>query len=114
MAAEPSSAKKAAFSISEFVLRNLKLSFGRSVLIVDLFFEVDGPGDSLLPVKTGLGQGEKITLLGDGVGVGLKKSSLASSCVLVCVSKILRFFLVPCCCPLGSSSVISGEARPYI
>lgn len=42
----------------------------------------------------------------------LKKSSLASSRVLVGISKI-RFCLVACC-SLGSSSVISDDFRPYI
>jgi len=46
--ADPPSARKAAFSISELVLRNLKLSLGRKVLIFDLFFDDEGPGDSLL------------------------------------------------------------------
>lgn len=45
---EPSSARKTAFSISELVLRILKLSFGRKVLIVDLFFDEEGRGDSLI------------------------------------------------------------------
>lgn len=66
-AADPSSARKAAFSISELVLRNLKLSLGRKVLIFGLFFDEEGPGDSLLLGKIGLGHGEKITLLGGGV-----------------------------------------------
>lgn len=66
--AEPSSARNAAFSISELVLRNLKLSLGRKVLIVDLLFDEEGPGDSLALEKPGLRQGGNITLLGDGVG----------------------------------------------
>ena len=60
---EPSSSRMAAFSISELVLRNLKLSLGRMVLILGLFFDEDGLGDSCLK-KPGLGRGEKFTLFG--------------------------------------------------
>lgn len=113
---EPSSARKAAFSISEVVFLNLKLSLGIRALRVDLFLELEGPGDSLVSMKTGLVQGENITLLGDGVRVRgmfiLKKSSFASSWIFFGVS-MLRFCFV-LCCPLGSSSVISDDAAPYI
>lgn len=66
---EPPSANIAAFSISEVVLRYLKLNFGRRFLMVDLLFDVEGSGESFILIKLGLGLGEKITLLGVRVGV---------------------------------------------
>lgn len=64
---DPSSARKAAFSISELVLRNFKLSLGRKVLIFYLLFDEEGPGYFLLLGKTGLRPGGKISLLGGEV-----------------------------------------------
>lgn len=66
---EPPSAIIAAFSMSEVVLCRLKLSFGRRLFIVNLFFEDEGPGDELTFPKLGLGNGEKFTLLGVWLGV---------------------------------------------
>nr|AFK36071.1 unknown [Medicago truncatula] len=49
---EPSSARKAAFSISEVVFLNLKLSLGIKVFLrVDLFLELEGLGESLVSTK---------------------------------------------------------------
>ena len=115
---EPSSARMAAFPISELVvLRNLKLSLGRRVLIEGLLFDEEGPWEgSFILYKLGLGRGEKFTLLGVGVFGGmsmLRNSCLASSRVLVGISK-LRFCLLPCCPPLlGCSSVISFDFTLY-
>lgn len=110
---EPSSARKAAFSISEVVFLNLKLSFGiRDFLRVGLLLELEGSGESLFGMKPGLAQGENITLLGDGVRgmLILKKSSFASCWVFNGVS-ILRLWVG--LCPVVSSSVISDDAMPY-
>lgn len=64
--------------------------------MVDLVFDDEGPGDPLILFKQGLGNGEKFTLLGVGLGVGgmfiLTKSSLASSRVLegICKARFSR------------------------
>lgn len=110
----PPSARVAAFRISEVVFRYLKLSFGRRLLTVDLVLDDEGPGDTLILFKQGLGNGEKFTLLGVGLGVGgmfiLTKSSLASSRVLegICKARFCRLHGWPG----GFSSIISVEFPP--
>lgn len=109
-----SSAWIAAFSISEVVFRDLKLSLGRRLLKVALLLDDDVPRESLTLAKLGLKVGEKLTLLGV-VGVKgmfiLTKSSPASSRVRDCVSKLTSCRLQ---CWLGDvSSTISGEFPTY-
>lgn len=81
----------------------------------DLVFDEDGPGDLLILTKLGLGNGEKFTLLGVGLGVLgmfiLTYSSPASSISLEGTCKT-RF------CLLQSeleevSSLISFESPTY-
>lgn len=79
--------------------------------MVDLVFDDEGPGDALILAKLGLGNGEKFTLLGVGLGVGgmfiLTKFSLASSRVLegICKTRFCRLHRWPG----GASSIISVE-----
>lgn len=82
---EPPRARIAAFSISEVVFRYLKLSFGRRLLMVDLYFDEEEPCDSFVMsiLGGGLGMGEKFTLFGVRFGVKgmftVTKSSAAAS-----------------------------------
>lgn len=105
----------AAFSISEVVFRCLKLSFGRRFLKFVLFFVVDGPGDSLVLAKLGLGMGEKLTFFGVWLGVTgmfiLTKSSVVSSRDFGDISKTRSSRIWSW--RDGISSVISVWSPPY-
>lgn len=67
---ETPSASMAAFSMSEFVFRNLKLSLGRRYFMVDFPLDDEGSGDPMTIAWLGLGNGEKFTLLGVWIGDG--------------------------------------------
>lgn len=69
LAGESPSAIIADFSMSDVLLWRLKLSFGRRLFMVNLVFDDEGPGDQLTFTNLGLGNGEKITLLGVQLGV---------------------------------------------
>lgn len=64
------SSDKAAFSVSVFVLRNLKLSFGKRFLMDDLLLHEEGLGNAFALELEELGVKRKFTLFGVGVGVG--------------------------------------------
>lgn len=116
---EPSTprANIAAFSRSAVLVlfRNLKLSFGRRFFIADLrLFDGEGEEGSPYLVYTGLGKGEKLTLLGVRLGVAgtsilAGSSNLASSRDREGTSNAstLRLWCSSC----GASSIISVEPR---
>ena len=68
---EPESRLEAlSISVSGFMFRFLKLSFGRRFLMDDFALDEEGPGELFSLESEGLGVNMKFTLLGVGVGVG--------------------------------------------
>lgn len=66
---EASESGKVAFSVSEFILRNLKLSLGKRFLMDDLPLHEEGLGKAFGLKLEGLGVKRKFTLFGVDVGV---------------------------------------------
>lgn len=110
---ETPSASMAAFSISEFGLRNLKLSLGRRFFMADFPLDVEGPGDTSTMTWLGLGNGEKFTLLGVGIGEGgMFIVTDSSTDPLTVALGILRIRFCLCCRWIlnDSSATISLDA----
>lgn len=113
--AEVSESGKVAFSVSEFILRNLKLSLGKRFLMDDLPLHEEGLGKAFTLELEGLGVKRKFTLFGVGVGV---ESILTCTDTWLAASDDLegistnRFGLFHClACSL--SSVIPEELSPW-
>lgn len=111
---EVSESGKVAFSVSEFMLLNLKLSLGKRFLMDDLPLNEEGLGKAFGLELEGLGVKTKFTLFGVGVGVEsiltCTDSWLEASDDLEGISTN-RFCLLHClACVL--SSVIPEELSP--
>lgn len=89
-------ASMAAFSISQLLFLNLKLSLGRRLLIDGLALCDEGSGEVLNLISVGLGNGEKFTFLGvgDRFTFILTRSSLNSSAAILSGTSTTRFCLL--------------------